>query len=140
MTSLNAPGFSISLLNTSAVDRKLVSNGLSINTYNLLDAPTEAHSWLGVRQSWNRIPRPQSRHDDIPDTNDDSPRDTTRDQISSRTHDSRLPATIETALRLGCKAVLGIENELTEYDTVAGDGDCGHTFAAGAGGEYIHSY
>jgi dihydroxyacetone kinase len=115
----------------------LVSNGLSINTYNLLDAPTEAHSWLGVRQSWNRIPRPQSTRGEIDDTNDYFTQNT---QISNKTFDSQLPATIETALRLACEAVLGIENELTEYDTVAGDGDCGHTFAAGAGGEYIHSY
>ncbi|XP_006456987.1 hypothetical protein AGABI2DRAFT_229242 [Agaricus bisporus var. bisporus H97] len=133
MTSLNAPGFSASLLNTSAVDRKLASNGLSINTYDLLDAPTEAHSWLSVHQHWDKVPDPRNAHKHILDMNDYFPRNAPRDEKSNKTSSSQLPTTIKFALQSACFAVLKVEKELTEYDTVAGDGDCGHTFAAGAG-------
>lgn len=138
MTSLNAPGFSASLLNASAVDRKLASNGLSINTYDLLDAPTEAHSWLSVHQHWDKVPDPRNAHKHILDMNDYFPRNAPRDEKSNKTSSSQLPTTIKSALQSACFAVLKVEKELTEYDTVAGDGDCGHTFAAGAGCKYLH--
>jgi len=44
--------------------------------------------------------------------------------------------TMISAIESACWAVLKIEKDLTEYDTILGDGDCGHTFAAGAAGMF----
>lgn len=134
MTSLNAPGFSASLLNVSTVDRLMSSKAYDVNTYELLDAPTDAHSWLGVRRYWTDRPinpRSQESSKDIP------LEELVRVENSSSSLISTPPATIRDALQSACQAVLRVERELTEYDTVAGDGDCGHTFAAGARGGYF---
>ncbi|KIK53456.1 hypothetical protein GYMLUDRAFT_232803 [Collybiopsis luxurians FD-317 M1] len=54
MTSLNAPGFSISLLNVSAIHRTPRTSVLHrpMDILQLLDDPTEAHSWVGVKRFW----------------------------------------------------------------------------------------
>ncbi|KAF9444210.1 DAK1/DegV-like protein [Macrolepiota fuliginosa MF-IS2] len=128
MTSLNAPGFSVSLLNVSAVNHFVTPHGINIDTFKLLDAPTDAHSWLGVRRYWDSggvSPRNQVITKTVP-----------LEELARHESDHPpadiLPATIRLALQSACRAVLAIENELTEYDTVSGDGDCGHTFSAGA--------
>lgn len=130
MTSLNAPGFSASLLNVSAIDRALASKDVTINSYDLLDAPTEAHSWLGVRKYWDRLSK-------LEDTKDYFLQELTHHEVSTSSLDLPTPTTIGSALQSACEAVRKVEKELTEYDTIAGDGDCGHTFAAGAEGKYV---
>ena len=57
MTSLNAPGFSISLLNVSSIIRDLRASSVERYTsvddiLQLLDAPTDALAWIGVRVQW----------------------------------------------------------------------------------------
>lgn len=129
MTSLNAPGFSASLLNVSNITRfpALKSN---VDTYSLLDAPTDAHSWVGVRAYWMERNIGLNGVEDL----DYFPEKTQLTRPAGALT-RKPPQEIREALRLACESVLKIEKELTEYDTVAGDGDCGHTFAAGARGE-----
>ena len=151
MTSLNAPGFSLSLLNLSSISRALSNNAASTETISVsellsfIDAPTEATSWSGVRCHW---PGQGARRDasseeqeslkllgtfsagpaEDPSTGSDST------QESSRATFGIGPERLKSAIRGSCDAVLAVENELTQFDTVVGDGDCGETFSSGARG------
>ena len=41
------------------------------------------------------------------------------------------PVRLERSLRAGCKRVIDAEPDLTKWDTVMGDGDCGETMKTG---------
>ncbi|KXN91895.1 Dihydroxyacetone kinase 1 [Leucoagaricus sp. SymC.cos] len=127
MTSLNASGFSATLLNVSEVNRHLRTQNVAVGTFELVDAPTDAYSWLGVQRYWEDKFSPTRQED----THDYFPTgatiNTNADVVQCVT-----PSNIANALHSACHAVLKVEKELTEYDTATGDGDCGHTFAAGA--------
>ncbi|KAH7921327.1 DAK1/DegV-like protein [Leucogyrophana mollusca] len=154
MTSLNAPGFSISLVNVSRVEEAVnqappTPNHPPLALLPLLDAPTEAHAWLGVR-IWpasaegaeEREREAEAALDEIrartalPSTSAPSasslptpqaPKTLTQPQYPAFT-----PSQLAAGLRGACAAVLAAEGEMTRFDTVVGDGDCGETFAAGA--------
>ncbi|KAJ3508495.1 hypothetical protein NLJ89_g5724 [Agrocybe chaxingu] len=146
MTSLNAPGFSISLLNVSHVQRtyltqlqhKIKTNSefasySTINVYDLLDSPTDAPSWVAARAHWPTKQPPANFKADIAQQILGSPptpvRATVREKWKGRAAGNEV---IEGALRGACKKVLAVEAELTSFDTIVGDGDCGTTFARGA--------
>ncbi|TFK34986.1 Dak1 domain-containing protein [Crucibulum laeve] len=136
MTSLNAPGFSISILNISAIARSYRSD---MEIYSLLDASTEAVAWIGVRKWPNNRRRDLEREDreaELMLSDIASQWPTIDHRNTNRSWDevgcSISAASIEGGIRLACKAVLRVEKELTEYDTILGDGDCGETMAAGA--------
>jgi len=137
MTSLNAPGFSISLLNVTTAQatwQKELHSPPLVSIPELFDDPTGATAWIGARTHW-----PQSPGDLSSESNE---ADELPGQESSRKHmlstsvdnDSILMKNI---IASACEAVLGAESVLTEYDTVCGDGDCGFTFATGARGDYF---
>ncbi|KAF8874699.1 Dak1 domain-containing protein [Gymnopilus junonius] len=109
MTSLNAPGFSISLLDHHYPELA------KIDLYDLLDAPTDATSWWGSSMEYG-------------------PQRSSGMALAASPAGQLSSAVIETALRGACRSVLRVQSELTEFDTIVGDGDCGDTFAAGANG------
>ncbi|KAF2147908.1 Dak1-domain-containing protein [Myriangium duriaei CBS 260.36] len=115
-TSLNAPGFSISLCNLSAASKELdlpVAELLS-----LLDEPTAAVSWR------NTTPCPQKEQQArLTSLN-------ARGSTMTLTHGIVNPALLEAAIRAGCEAAILAEPDLTRWDTVLGDGDCGETVKA----------
>ncbi|KAJ3878031.1 DAK1/DegV-like protein [Lentinula edodes] len=145
MTSLNAPGFSISLLNVSGVYRSSRPSAIyhSIDILGLLDDPTEAHSWVGLRRFWSSDGRKDLRsHHRATEmvldlmsggsrtskTQDDRPHaETTYWQYADVS-----PERVKEGIIGACMAVLGEETLLTQYDTIVGDGDCGTTFSRGA--------
>ncbi|KAJ3928430.1 MAG: DAK1/DegV-like protein [Lentinula lateritia] len=145
MTSLNAPGFSISLLNVSGVYRSSRPSAIyhSIDILGLLDDPTEAHSWVGLRRFWSSDGRKDLRsHHRATEmvldlmsggsrtskTQDDRPHaETTYWQYADVS-----PERVKEGIIGACMAVLGEETLLTQYDTIVGDGDCGMTFSRGA--------
>lgn len=147
MTSLNAPGFSISLLNVSGVYRSSRPSAIyhSIDILGLLDDPTEAHSWVGLRRFWSSDGRKDLRsHHRATEmvldlmsggsrtskTQDDRPHaETTYWQYADVS-----PERVKEGIIGACMAVLGEETLLTQYDTIVGDGDCGMTFSRGAKG------
>ncbi|KAF5346822.1 hypothetical protein D9756_010568 [Leucocoprinus leucothites] len=133
MTSLNASGFSASILNISAINQRLLqSHSLTINTYELLDAPTDAHSWIGVRRYWTDFAPTPGKQEDTTDYFSTATVDEKAAAKGDTGEGAKVSPRVITALESACRAVLSVEKELTEYDTVLGDGDCGHTFAAGA--------
>lgn len=145
MTSLNAPGFSISLLNLSRTQRALGLSGFEGNSTfdiaSLTDDPTEALAWTGVRSYWrSRSQARQMEHklEEVPSPQAGpihAPEDFARMWNLTVTS----PESIKAGIKSACNAVLRVEKHLTEFDTILGDGDCGETFSAGAKGIYIIS-
>jgi dihydroxyacetone kinase len=116
MTSLNGLGFSISLLN-------VVNTNLGgPNMLQLLDAPSEVAGWAAPirKETWEAK---SSR------TREESGAVTFEVQSSGLKID---PAAATKALESGLDSVIAAEAEVTKYDTVVGDGDCGIGLKRGA--------
>lgn len=119
MTSLNGLGFSITLLNVVNTD----IGGPSM--IELLDYPCEATGWTApiAKTTW------------------EEKNTATRDQDPTIEGDAR-PSGLQTdaksaqeALIAGLESVIAVEPEVTRFDTVVGDGDCGIGLKRGAEGE-----
>ncbi|KAH7092272.1 dihydroxyacetone kinase [Paraphoma chrysanthemicola] len=116
MTSLNGLGFSISLLKV----RDTGSAGASI--LDLLDAPAEASGWSAAiststwsRQAEAKAQEEQAVEDEI--------------QPSNLRVDPKLAkSTLTTALN----RLISVEPDVTKFDTIVGDGDCGIGLKRGA--------
>jgi triose/dihydroxyacetone kinase / FAD-AMP lyase (cyclizing) len=141
MTSLNALGFSISLLNVSSAQRMLQNDptweGTPVAVTELLDDPTDAHAWVGVRSCWPPVGRswsPSENSPDVPASSRRSAMSVNGEALSGQWNLSTTPETTKNAIKSACEAVLQAERAITEFDTVLGDGDCGETFSTGAKG------
>ncbi|KAF2759103.1 dihydroxyacetone kinase [Pseudovirgaria hyperparasitica] len=117
MTSLNGLGFSITLLRVQETGL-----GEGKEMLDLLDVPVEAAGWSsGVRSRiWDE--RPQAVFDQDPDEDDDL-------QPSNFTTD---PTLVRKALTSALNRLKAAEHDITNYDTIVGDGDCGHVLSFGA--------
>ncbi|ETW86239.1 hypothetical protein HETIRDRAFT_122126 [Heterobasidion irregulare TC 32-1] len=142
MTSLNAPGFSISLLNLSRIQRTLIQlGGERIDILALLDTPTDAHAWVGVR-AWptDRLSTREEieaeseklLHTSAHHVEDQGVPRNERDEGNYWRDADISVSMVEAGIRAACASALDAEKELTVFDTIVGDGDCGETFAAGA--------
>lgn len=111
-TSLDGPGFSITLLNVTKAGGKEVLN--------CLDAPTTAPAWNSSIKTgeWDKLYSHIIK--EAPEPSKPS---------SNVKFD---PDVVTSILTKGCHEVLKVEPKVTLYDTVAGDGDCGETLASGA--------
>ncbi|KAJ7904951.1 Dak1 domain-containing protein [Mycena leptocephala] len=125
MTSLNAPGFSLTLLNLTHIS-KTVSSVDELLAF--VDAPHASAAW----PSTNVYPVPpqlakrarEEKFVDIPADHKLAPVGGPTLNVS--------PAVLVSVMRKGAEAVLAAEPDLTRWDTIVGDGDCGETCAAGA--------
>lgn len=118
MTSLNGLGFSISLLNTVDI------HGTSM--IELLDSPAEVPGWAAPIQTstWeagNTAVRT------------DSAKAGQETKIGGQTMDT---AQEKAALTGALENVIAAEAEITKYDTIVGDGDCGIGLKRGAEGTH----
>ncbi|KAJ5932470.1 hypothetical protein N7516_006959 [Penicillium verrucosum] len=118
LTSLNGLGFSISLL-------KLVDPGVGVKTtmLELLDAPAEAVGWSAPvnTSTWEN-----NRNADAVDLKTSN---LAEDIHSNLQLD---PSLLQKALSAGLQRVIKAEAEVTRYDTIVGDGDCGIGLKRGA--------
>ena len=115
-TSLNAPGFSVSLCNLSAVERQsAVSTDELLKLFHL---PTTAVSWPYV-----------SNHEaaSAAESNATVHVEKSSDPLSVQDVNSVVvdPILLERAVREACHAAITAEPQLTQWDMVMGDGDCG---------------
>ncbi len=120
-TSLNAPAFSISVVNVSAIARNAKYTTDQIKDF--LDARTDT-MWesLAGAQKKRRPRAEQLVH--IPEEQ--------RETVDV-SKDLRVdPAVLEKMVRNAAKALIDAEPDLTKWDTVMGDGDCGETLKTGA--------
>lgn len=118
VTSLNSPGFSITLLNLSNID-KVNCECSRQQILQFLDAPTNAPGWKPKSfENWgieSQLVESPLKHNVVP------------------TSDLKIDGNqFKQALSNGLKYLLEQEPKITHYDTVVGDGDCGETLAAGA--------
>ncbi|KAH7380243.1 dihydroxyacetone kinase [Phaeosphaeria sp. MPI-PUGE-AT-0046c] len=116
MTSLNGLGFSISLLRVADTG----SAGASM--LELLDAPAEASGWAAAisPSTWAKQGEPKQQEEEM---------DGEEIQPSSLRVDPNLAkSTLTTALN----RLISVEPDVTRYDTIVGDGDCGIGLKRGA--------
>ncbi|KAK5167818.1 dihydroxyacetone kinase Dak1 [Saxophila tyrrhenica] len=117
MTSLNGLGFSLSLL-------KLQDTGVSKSMLELLDAPAEASGWsAAVKSSTWANPPTKTRDAGSGSTGQNKPCGISID-----------PKQADKALRNALRKLIAAEPDITKYDTVVGDGDCGIGLKRGAEG------
>ncbi|KDR76687.1 hypothetical protein GALMADRAFT_225637 [Galerina marginata CBS 339.88] len=131
MTSLNAPGFSISILDPARIRHSLQAHHelSTMDLDELLDAPTAALAWVGPQTQWQN-PMSLDSDEAIQKIFETS---TNPSKGNGNPVSHQLPASkIENAIRKSCQSVLRVQDQLTEFDTIVGDGDCGETFGAGA--------
>jgi len=118
MTSLNMPGFSITLLLLPE------EQNLSDLILSLIDEPAEAHGW-----KWSSRTPPaglvfsSKTLTAVPAT--DKPMSPIR---------APDPSGFTSAIERACNTIVQAEPEITRMDTIAGDGDCGLTLKGGAMG------
>jgi len=120
MTSLNGLGFSITLLNVVNTDL----GGPSM--VELLDAPSEAVGWTAPirKETW------------------EAKSQRTRESVSVEEDEVKAsglkvdPEITKTVLTAGLERVIAAEPDVTRYDTVVGDGDCGIGLKRGAEGSF----
>ncbi|KAK3683166.1 hypothetical protein LTR37_020505 [Vermiconidia calcicola] len=110
-TSLNAPGWSISLLNVSGIERDTMT---SVDTWlDLLDSDTKAPAW--PRNGYQKIDEAEKR-----DAQSEA-----AVQVVGGKGPQVDPTTLESALRQACNDAISAEPDLTKWDVEMGDGDCG---------------
>lgn len=117
LTSLNGLGFSISLL-------RLADTGLGAgkSMLELIDAPAEALGWSAPIPTsvW------ENRIDTYPKVQDSNLAESAPSNVKLD------PAVIKKVLGAGLARVIKAEPEVTRFDTIVGDGDCGVGLKRGA--------
>ncbi|TPX08175.1 uncharacterized protein E0L32_001750 [Thyridium curvatum] len=121
MTSLNGLGFSITLLNVVNTD----IGGPSM--VELLDDPAEATGWSApvAKQTWEEK-NAATREAKAGGEEQAKPSGLKTD-----------PDEFRSKLEAGLKSVISVEPEVTRYDTIVGDGDCGIGLKRGAEGTFV---
>lgn len=119
-TALNGSGFSITLLNLSRASKQA-----NHSIVDFLDAPTSASAWIGASLSDEGKKAASefrfNAHNSEP--------------LEKTASGSKLQVdktTFQKLLFAGLETVKKNEPEITHFDTIAGDGDCGETLVAGA--------
>ncbi|KAM3551920.1 hypothetical protein MY1884_007467 [Beauveria asiatica] len=120
-TSLNAPAFSVSVINVTAAARNCSYSADQIKAF--FDARTNT-CWESVAGAQSKR---RARKDQL--VSAPEPEHKTADDARDLKTD---PALLETMLRTACDDLVQAEPELTKWDTVMGDGDCGETLKTGA--------
>lgn len=111
-TSLNAPGWSISLLNVSGIERDTMT---SIDTLlHLLDMETQAPAWPknGYRNIVKKIDKAKVA-------------EVAAEEGQPQKGPTLNVNQLEQSLRAACDAAVKAEPDLTKWDIQMGDGDCG---------------
>jgi len=128
MTSLNMPGFSISLVRLPEEDVKVSGYSVSANALlELLDAEGKAPAWKYTPKNSPAVDMLSGKGE--PAAKSKAP------SLSSKEGPAipNIKKFVE-AVTAACKSGVAAERELTEYDSILGDGDCGMTLKAGCEG------
>jgi dihydroxyacetone kinase len=116
-TSLNGPGFSLSLCNLSAISKATCRPLDTIK--DLLDAPTTAVAW--PRSTYTT--RQQPKINEALSEQEASGNGVVF--IQDITTSPAAPASLLPALKASCQAAITAEPDITRFDMMMGDGDCG---------------
>ncbi|KAA8908088.1 hypothetical protein TRICI_004839 [Trichomonascus ciferrii] len=111
--SLNGPGFSVSLVNVSAISRDTKIDVQELVDF--LEAPTSAPGWPGSRPNVNKTPEfPYKPF-------------LTTTQLDETKNCKIDPEVAKKTILQAAHRAIESEPKLTEWDMVMGDGDCGET-------------
>lgn len=124
MTSLNGLGFSITLLNV--VNTEI--GGPSM--IELLDYPCEATGWSAPIQKITWEAKNTATREDTSGS----------DQSVKPSGLKGDASAFNSTLASGLQAVIAAEPDVTKYDTIVGDGDCGIGLKRGAEGKSMPTY
>lgn len=122
-TSLNAPAFSVSVINVTAAAKNCKYSAEDIKEF--FDARTNTY-WESMAGSQAKR---RNRKEQLVHAPKEEPK--TVDEKRDLKVD---PAVLESMLRNACTQLVDAEPDLTKWDTVMGDGDCGETLKTGATG------
>jgi dihydroxyacetone kinase len=110
-TSLNAPGWSISLVNATGIER---DTGVPVKTQlHLMDTETMAPAW------------PKTGYRDIKEGKSAETSKVATTEAAQREGPKVDPSKMEAALRQACDDAIKAEPDITKWDIQMGDGDCG---------------
>lgn len=133
--SLNGPGFNLSLLNV-----KDTSLGPGKSILELLDAPTEAAGWSSniKTETWEK--RCETVENEIPEGEQKIEPSNLKSGLGNHSEQANMyakynlvdPILLRKALFSGLKRLITAESEITRFDTIVGDGDCGTVLKRGA--------
>ncbi|KAF1849293.1 dihydroxyacetone kinase [Cucurbitaria berberidis CBS 394.84] len=115
MTSLNGLGFSISLL-------RVADTGVGSSMLELLDAPAEASGWSAAISSATWAKQGEAKKQEEQADNEEI-------QPSNLRVD---PSLAKSTLRVALDRLISVEPDVTRFDTIVGDGDCGIGLKRGA--------
>ncbi|PQE07384.1 dihydroxyacetone kinase protein [Rutstroemia sp. NJR-2017a WRK4] len=118
-TSLNGPGFSITLCNMTHAAKEC--NSTPSELLDLLAAETKAPAWPNVLA--NTLTNVTRKDPSMPDI----------EAQASVAEDEDIkvdPRLLETTIRRGCERAISAEPDLTKWDMIMGDGDCGEAVKA----------
>ncbi|KAL8760180.1 MAG: hypothetical protein Q9199_000202 [Rusavskia elegans] len=117
--SLNGPGFIVSVL-------RLANTGLGSgkSVLELLDAPAEATGWsASVKpETWEK------KYGQVNATDEEEKNDIRSSNLKVD------PSMLKSSLKSGLNKLISCEAEVTHYDSIVGDGDCGVGLKRGAEG------
>ncbi|GAA5950894.1 hypothetical protein JCM3765_004622 [Sporobolomyces pararoseus] len=136
MTSLNLPGFSLTLLllprEAQIPEQSKFETDIKFNkelVLECLDEKTDAPGW-----KWMYKGKPEMKILEEEDEKEKKQKESLSEENEvkgPKPTDSKL---FISALEAALKSVISAEPEITKYDTIAGDGDAGLTLKAGASG------
>ncbi|KAJ4489890.1 Dak1 domain-containing protein [Lentinula aciculospora] len=126
MTSLNMPGFSLTLLKLPNSEQEVGQGPSQDQILSLLDTSAEAPGW-----GWVSGRPPVALSNQIVSSSSSG---STSTSSKPPLPDDKYAEEVVKAITRACDALIHAEPELTRMDTVAGDGDCGLTLKAGAQG------
>ncbi|KAH9456757.1 hypothetical protein Pst134EB_012959 [Puccinia striiformis f. sp. tritici] len=138
MTSLDMSGFSISLILLPPANEDVVidivgESSLSISAnmiLDLFDAPADCPGWKSSHAGQPRFSKAEKKEPKVQDPEvAEGEKKSTGGTLAVSD-----PALFIKAVQSACKALISAEPEITKYDTIAGDGDCGLTLKSGAEG------
>lgn len=134
MTSLNAPGFGVSLVNQRQFQKKT-----GVDLLELIDARTDAAGWAGVQHGWGGSSgKPRDRKAQEEEAAQaveaarkkpgsvSAPPSTASATQGPTNADAEL---VKKVIKGAAASAIAAEPELTRFDTIVGDGDCGETLA-----------
>ncbi|KAF7552416.1 hypothetical protein G7Z17_g4345 [Cylindrodendrum hubeiense] len=122
-TSLNAPAFSVSVVNITQAAKNCSYSAQQIKEFADMRTDTNWESMAGAQSHPQRRARKKQFVQ--------APIETKKATSSSK--DLIVdPQILEAVVRTACNALVAVEPDLTKWDTVMGDGDCGETVKTGA--------
>lgn len=120
-TSLNAPAFSVSIVNVTAAAKNCKYSADQIKEFADVQTTTFWESLAGSQGT-----RRDRKHQFVKPPEEPK-------KVVNPAKDLKLdPVILNKMLRGACAALVAAEPDLTKWDTVMGDGDCGETLRTGA--------